>query len=60
MLREFPGHVHGTKRVLKTAMLSRGIHPTGALQLINITQTLDPRGVDERFFRYFAFVSAVR
>src|SRR4029450_2543391 len=56
MFREFSRHVHGTKRVLKAAMLSRGINPTGALQLINIAQTLHPRGVDERFFGSFGFI----
>jgi hypothetical protein len=56
MFCELSRHVHGTKRVLKAAMFSRGIDPTGALQLINVTQSLHPRGVDKRFFGYFGFV----
>ena len=56
MLREFSRHVHGAKRVLKAAMFSRGIDPTGTLQLIDVAQSLHPWGVDERFFGYFGFV----
>src|SRR4029453_18120001 len=56
MFGEFARHVHGTKRVLKAAMFSRGIDPPGALQLINVTQSLHPGGVNERFFGFFRFV----
>src|SRR5262245_51155473 len=43
MLGEFASHVHGTKGVLKTAMFGRGVDPTGALKLVNVTQPLYPR-----------------
>src|SRR5262245_45583543 len=56
MFCKFSRHMHSTKRVLKTAMFSRRIDPAGALQLINVAQSLHPRGVDECFFGYFRFV----
>src|SRR5215510_15147410 len=56
MLREFARHVHGAKRMLKAAMFGRGIDPPGALQLINVAQSLHPWGVNERFFGYLRFV----
>jgi hypothetical protein len=39
---ELTGHMHGSKGVLKPAVLSGRIYPAGALQLINPPQSLNP------------------
>ena len=55
MFGKFSGQVHGAEGMLKTAVLSRGIDPAGALQLIDIAQTLHPGRVDQSLFGDFAF-----
>lgn len=51
-----PGEVHGAQYVLEPAVFRRGIDPSRALQLIDIPKTLDPRRIDEIFFRGFVRV----
>ena len=50
MARKPAGHVHRAERVHKARVFRRGIDPAGALQLIDITQPLDPRRIDQIFF----------
>lgn len=42
--------VHGAERMLEPAVLGRGIHPPGALELIDLTQALHPGCVDQVLF----------
>ena len=56
MLGKLPCQVHGSERVLEAAVFSGGVNPAGALQLIDITQALHPRRVDQGFFSNFALL----
>lgn len=47
MLRPLACEVHGPKRVLESRMLGGGENPPCTLQLVDATQALEPRGVDE-------------
>src|SRR3954465_9733424 len=55
MFGKFAGHMHGPEGVLKTAVFSGGIDPTRTLQLIDITQALHPRRIDQSLFSDLAF-----
>src|SRR5262245_3662478 len=41
------GQMHGPQHVLKPRVLSRGEDPPGSLQLVNVSQPLEPGMVDE-------------
>lgn len=56
MLCKLPCQVHGAERVLEAAVLSGRINPAGALKLIDITQALHPRRVNQGFFGNFALL----
>src|SRR5512143_3098873 len=38
--------------MLKTTVLGGGENPSCALKLVNVAQPLDPRGINQRFFRH--------
>ena len=49
-------HVHGAERVDEAGVFRRGVDPSGALELIDIPEALDPGGVDQVFFSPFVWV----
>ena len=49
-------HVHGAERMDEAGMFRGGVHPTGALELIDVSEALDPRGIDQILFRSFVLV----
>lgn len=51
--RESSGHMHGAQRMHEPRMLRRWIHPAGALELINVTQPLNPGRINQVFFSSF-------
>ena len=51
MPRKPSGHVHGAQGVDEAGMFGRRIDPSGALQLINVPQPLDPGRIDQILFR---------
>lgn len=50
MSGESSRHVHRPQGMDEAGMLGRRIDPTGALELINVPEALDPRGIDQIFF----------
>jgi hypothetical protein len=54
------GHVHGADGMDKAGVLRRGIDPASALELINMTEALNPGGIDEIFFGLFAQIGMAR
>ena len=60
MPSESSRHVHGAKGVHEARMFRRGIDPSGALQLINISQPLDPGRIDQIFFGAFVRIEGAR
>lgn len=58
MARKTACHVHGAKRVDEAGMFSGGIDPTGALELIDVAEPLDP-GESIRSFSVRSCWSAV-
>ena len=46
-------HVHGAKRVDEASVFRGGVYPTGALELIDVPEALDPGGIDQILFRPF-------
>ena len=53
MSGETSRHMHRPQRVHESGMFGRWIHPTRALQLIDISKTLDPGGIDQVFLGVF-------
>ena len=53
MLCKAARHMHGAERVNETGVFRGGVHPAGALELINVSEALDPGGIDQVFFRAF-------
>ena len=49
-------HVHSSERVDEAGVFRGRVHPTGALELIDVSQALDPGGVDQVLFRPFVRV----
>jgi hypothetical protein len=45
------GDMHGPQRVHEPRMFRGGIDPSGTLQLVDVSQPLDPGGVDQVLFR---------
>jgi hypothetical protein len=56
MPRKASRHMHGAERVDEAGMFCRGVYPPGALELIDVSEPLDPGGVDQVFFRPFLLV----
>ena len=46
-------HMHGAEGVDKASVFRRGVDPSSALELIDVSEALDPGGVDQVFFRPF-------
>jgi len=49
MTCEAASHMHGPEGMLETAVLSGGINPECALELVDVSQPLNPRIVEDRF-----------
>jgi hypothetical protein len=47
VVRPFARQVHGAESVLEARVLRGGEYPPGALQLVNATQALQPRAVQQ-------------
>ena len=56
MARKPACDVHGPERMDEAAVFCRGIDPAGALELINVAETLDPGRIDQIFFRPFMWI----
>ena len=48
-----PGQMHGAQGMLKPAVFRGRIHPSCALQLIDVPKALEPGRIDEIFFSRF-------
>ena len=49
-------HMHGAERVDEAGVFRLVLHPMGALELIDVSEALDPGGVDQVLFRPFVRV----
>ena len=49
-------HMHGAEGVDKASVFRRGVDPSSALELIDVSEALDPGGVDQVLFRPFVRV----
>ena len=58
--REAAGHMHGTDGMHEARMFGGGIHPTGALELINLPEALDPGGIDQILFGPLVWIRLTR
>ena len=56
MSGESSRHVHGPERMHESSMFSRGIDPAGTLQLVDVSQPLNPGGVDQVFLGVFMWI----
>ena len=49
-------HVHRPERMHESGMFRRGIDPPGTLQLVDVSQPLNPGGVDQVFLGVFMWI----